>query len=43
MSEATKQLKIFEQLVLDKQVLLVVIRTLEDQQGRFTLQDRSVL
>eukprot|EP00731_Ephydatia_muelleri_P021662 Em0014g253a len=39
-SEATKQLQLFEQLVLDKRVLLVMIHTLEEQQGRFTLQDR---
>ncbi|KAL5475132.1 hypothetical protein EMCRGX_G027191 [Ephydatia muelleri] len=42
LSEATKQLQLFKKLVLDKRVLLVMIRTLEERQGRFDLQDRAI-
>jgi plexin A len=38
--EMVPHLKAFHQLILDKKFLLLFVRTLEAQQGRFTLQDK---
>ena len=40
--EMVPHLKAFHQLILDKKFLLLFVRTLEAQQGRFTLQDKLV-
>ena len=41
-SEVVPHLRTFNQLILDKKFLLLFVRTLEAQQGRFTLQDKWV-
>lgn len=39
-NEVMRNLDAFRQLIMDKKFLLIFVRTLEMQQGQFTLQDR---
>ena len=39
-NEVMKNLDHFRMLIMDKKFLLIFVRTLEMQQGKFTLQDR---
>ena len=39
-SEVIPHLETFRQLIMDKKFLLLFVRTLESQHGRFSLQDK---